>query len=105
MKTETKKVSGIIIGYKYRSPYIRGWYQPVYIDELKDFVVFYHNPGWIGSWYWMTSISNFKKNFFEGNPNPKRGLVSDINYVSISNGFDKPVISTKKTFNEKARLS
>ena len=105
MNKELKKVSGILLGYKYRSPYVRGWYQPVYVDENNDFVVFYHNPGWIGSWYWMTSISNFKKNFLEGNPDPKKGTVSNIKYVSITNGFNKPEVSTKKTFNEKSRLS
>lgn len=94
-----ENVAGILIGFKYRCPYMKGWMRPDYVNEEKDYVIFYHNPGWIGSWHWMTSIENFKNNFFPKAVEPANGSVSGVHYVSIAKGYDKPeIIKGRKVF-------
>ena len=71
---------------------------PRYVSEEEDFVVFYWNPGWIGNWYWKTTIENFKKYFKRevvGNVGPH---VPKVQYVDIRLGFDHPRVATNKTF-------
>ena len=97
-----ENVAGILIGYQYRCPYVKGWMKPVYVNEEKDYVIFYHNPGWIGNWYWMTTINNFKNNFFQEPQEHVDGKVPGIHYVSVARGYDNPeIITGRKTFGGK----
>ena len=95
---ESVNVQGIDTNVKYYCAYHKSWCMPRYVSEEEDFVVFYSNPGWIGNWYWMTSIENFKKHF-------KREVVGDvgervtgIKYVDVRLGLDHPRIATNKTW-------
>ena len=71
---------------------------PRYVSETEDFVVFYSNPGWIGNWYWMTTIENFKKYFRTEKVGDVGEHVTGIKYVDVRLGFDHPRIATNKTW-------
>ena len=98
LKSKSVNVKGIDTNVKYYCAYHKSWCMPRYISEEEDFVVFYSNPGWIGNWYWMTSIENFKK-YFRREPVGDVGEhVPNIEYVDVQLGFDHPRVSINKTW-------
>ena len=94
-----KEVAGITIGANYFSPYVKGAMRPDYVDEENNYVIFCHNPGWVGNWFWKTSISNFKEQFSLTKPaEMKRGTVAGVSAVQVSLDFKSYMHIRNRTF-------
>ena len=98
LEKESVLVQGIKTNVKYWCAHHKSWCMPRYVSETENFVVFYSNPGWIGNWYWMTTIENFKEHFSREPVGDVGAHVTGIKYVDVRLGFAHPRVATNKTW-------
>lgn len=75
------------VGGNYFSPYLKGFVTLKAVKE--DYVIFWHNPGTVGNWFWKTSINNFEENFNTKKPEAfKEGMIAGISAVQVDENYN-----------------